>query len=579
MSASPFGFAPSVFGGPSDEELARALALSAARMPTGFSGAPSSGLPQMPEQAMSVRPFGFGQIAAPSGDAMESPAPAQASSPAPAAEPVRQAVPQRAGLADVASPARPGAMTVPLPPARPSEFSTAEADLPAAGAQPIMAAPQAGPAQTPAAAPEGPSFGDTLRKGLKDNGDYLGALGAGLLSSPTWSGGVSAAMQLASKNERDRAVTDLAKAEHGLKQRKLAQETGALKGNAAILKKAYPNLSDEEAMAQGSNSSAVSEALKILRDPNHGRENDPAIISLKAKAQAEGAAAGKPDKAKWRQVQTPDGGTMLYNEDDPTQNQMLVQGQPVRPATEEELQRFGIAPGQGVKMTAKDGPVAIGTPPRPQAQTFERSDGTKETRVLNSRTGQWEAPDLDGGSAAPASAAGNPYATGKFNNEQGKAAGFSDRMLGSEQTLRGLEGINGGFGGGLAGTMSGWTPNGMKSADRQRFEQAKRDFVNAQLRRESGAAISQKEFDNADAQYFPQPGDSADVIAQKRTNRQRSVEAMAREGGPSYRPHSVFDQSGALVPYEGAPAPAAASRPSMTPAKRMRFDPKTGAFN
>ncbi|KAB7782170.1 hypothetical protein [Methylorubrum populi] len=152
-------------------------------------------------------------------------------------------------------------------------------------------------------------------------------------------------------------------------------------------------------------------------------------------------------------------------------------------------------------------------------------------------------------------------------------------MLGSEQTLRGLEGINSGFGGGLAGTVSGWTPNGMKSADRQRFEQAKRDFVNAQLRRESGAAISQKEFDNADAQYFPQPGDSADVIAQKRTNRQRAVEAMAREGGPSYRPHSVFDQSGAIVPYQPGGTPSPAPRQPLTPAKRLRFDPATGAFN
>jgi len=545
VSASPFGFGATM----APEDLARLFG----RMPLG---APQ-GFAPIAENEVDVQRLERTTGMVP-----------QSSAPAP-----------RAGLADVAPPSPGGAMTVPLPPARPTEFSTTEADLPAAGAQPIMAAPQPGPAPAPTAAPEGPSFGDTLRKGLRDNGDYLGALGAGLLSSPTWAGGVSAAMQLASKNERDRAVTDLAKAEHGLKQRKLAQETGALSGNAALLKRAYPGLSDQEAMAQASNSSALTEALKIVRDPNHGRENDPAFIREKAKAQAEGADAGKPEKAKWRQVQTPDGGTMLYNEDDPTQNQMLVQGQPVRPATEEELQRFGIAPGQGVKMTVKDGPVAVGTPARPQAQTFERADGTKETRVLNPRSGQWETPELGGESATSPQAAGNPYATGKFNNEQGKAAGFSDRMLGSEQTLRGLEGINSGFGGGLAGTVSGWTPNGMKSADRQRFEQAKRDFVNAQLRRESGAAISQKEFDNADAQYFPQPGDSADVIAQKRTNRQRAVEAMAREGGPSYRPHSVFDGSGALVPYEGAPAPAATPRSSMTPAKRMRFDPKTGAFN
>ncbi|WP_198580540.1 hypothetical protein [Methylorubrum sp. DB1722] len=542
MSASPFGFGASM----APEDLARLFGRTPLGAPQSFAPiAENEADVQRLEQATGMVPKAVGPM-------------------------------PRAGLVDVSPSPRPGAMTVPLPPSRPAEFSTAEADAPAPGAQPIMAAPAA-PASAPAAAPDGPSFGDTLRKGLRDNGDYLGALGAGLLSSPTWHGGVAAAMQLASKTEKDRAVTDLAKAEYGLKARKLAQETGALSGNAALLKRAYPGLSDQEAMAQASNSSALTEALKIVRDPNHGRENDPAIIRQRAQAQAEGSAAGKPDKAKWRQVQTPDGGTMLYNEDDPTQNQMLVQGQPVRPATEEELQRFGIAPGQGVKMTAKDGPVAIGTPPRPQAQTFERADGTKETRVLNSRTGQWEAPDLDGG--ASASAAGNPYATGKFNNEQGKAAGFSDRMLGSEQTLRGLEGINSGFGGGLAGTMSGWTPNGMKSADRQRFEQAKRDFVNAQLRRESGAAISQKEFDNADAQYFPQPGDSADVITQKRTNRQRAVEAMAREGGPSYRPHSVFDQSGAIVPYQPGGTPSPAPRQPATPAKRLRFDPATGALN
>jgi hypothetical protein len=541
VSASPFGF-----GAPmAPEDLARLFG----RMPIGA-------------------PQGFAPIA-------ENEADVQRLERATGMVPQTAAPAPRAGLVDVAPASRSSAMMVPLPPARPAEFSTAEADLPAPGAQPIMAAPLQA-ASTPAA-PEGPSLGDRFLKGLKDNGDYFGALGAGLLSSPTWHGGISAGIQLASKSEKDRAVTDLAKAEYGLKARKLAQETGALSGNAALLKRAYPGLSDQEAMAQASNSSALTEALKIVRDPNHGRENDPAFIREKAKAQAEGTEAGKPEKAKWRQVQTPDGGTMLYNEDDPTQNQMLVQGQQVRPATEEELQRFGIAPGQGVKMTAKDGPVAVGTPSRPQAQTFERPDGTKETRVLDPRTGRWEAPDLDGGASAPA--AGNPYATGKFNNEQGKAAGFSDRMLGSEQTLRGLEGINSGFAGGVAGTVSGWTPNAMKSADRQRFEQAKRDFVNAQLRRESGAAISQKEFDNADAQYFPQPGDSADVIAQKRTNRQRAVEAMAREGGPSYRPHSVFDQSGAIVPYQPGGTPSPAPRQPLTPAKRLRFDPATGAFN
>lgn len=293
MSASPFGFAPSLFGGPSDEDLARAIALSAARMPTGFSGAPTAGLPEMPAQAMSVRPFGFGQVPAPTSAVPDEIGPARMPGSASVAEAVPQASPQRAGLATPAPRPHAGAMPVPLPPARPAELSTVEADAPAPGAQPIMAA--LSPTAPSPAAPEGPSFGDTLRKGLKDNGDYFGALAAGLLSSPTWAGGISAGIQLASNGEKDRAVTDLAKVELGLKQRKLAQETAALGGNAAIIKKAFPSLSDAEATAAGSNSGIVTDALKRLQDPNYGRENDPAFIMEKAKAEEAGKQAAKPD--------------------------------------------------------------------------------------------------------------------------------------------------------------------------------------------------------------------------------------------------------------------------------------------
>ena len=71
--------------------------------------------------------------------------------------------------------------------------------------------------------------------------------------------------------------------------------------------------------------------------------------------------------------------------------------------------------------------------------------------------------------------------------------------------------------------------NYMVSDDYQKFDQAKRDFVNAILRRESGAVISPQEFDNADKQYFPQPGDSPEVIAQKRQNRDLATRGMLAE--------------------------------------------------
>jgi hypothetical protein len=75
------------------------------------------------------------------------------------------------------------------------------------------------------------------------------------------------------------------------------------------------------------------------------------------------------------------------------------------------------------------------------------------------------------------------------------------------------------------------TPNVFKSEDRQLEEQAKRDFVNAVLRKESGAVISQQEFDNADKQYFPQRGDSAEVLAQKSRNRENAIAGVKAAAG------------------------------------------------
>lgn len=77
--------------------------------------------------------------------------------------------------------------------------------------------------------------------------------------------------------------------------------------------------------------------------------------------------------------------------------------------------------------------------------------------------------------------------------------------------------------------------NSMVPKEYQLADQAKRDFVNATLRRESGAAISQSEFDNANKQYFPQPGDGPDVIAQKAKNRRTSIEGIANAATPSFR--------------------------------------------
>lgn len=78
--------------------------------------------------------------------------------------------------------------------------------------------------------------------------------------------------------------------------------------------------------------------------------------------------------------------------------------------------------------------------------------------------------------------------------------------------------------------------NSLISSDRQRFNQAAQSFINAILRRESGAVISPSEFANAQKQYLPKPGDSPQLLAQKARNRKIVLEGLVREAGRGYQP-------------------------------------------
>lgn len=130
-----------------------------------------------------------------------------------------------------------------------------------------------------------------------------------------------------------------------------------------------------------------------------------------------------------------------------------------------------------------------------------------------------------------------------FNEGQGRAATFADRMAASERNLRQVEGEGTSAWGALMERLGG-VGNFLQSPEYQRYEQARRDFINAQLRRESGAVISPEEFANAEKQYFPRPGDSPAVIEQKRRNRQIALEGMARDAGPAYTPRESAQAGG-----------------------------------
>jgi hypothetical protein len=126
---------------------------------------------------------------------------------------------------------------------------------------------------------------------------------------------------------------------------------------------------------------------------------------------------------------------------------------------------------------------------------------------------------------------------------QGKNALYGSRALMADKTLKELEEKISTAGLAtkqavqnipLIGGIAGAAGNVLLSSNQQAVEQAQRNFVNAVLRQESGAVISEQEFENAKKQYFPQPGDKPEVIKKKRENRMLAIQGFKRIAGPAW---------------------------------------------
>jgi len=167
-----------------------------------------------------------------------------------------------------------------------------------------------------------------------------------------------------------------------------------------------------------------------------------------------------------------------------------------------------------------------------------------------------------GGSPQPVN--GNIPITGpKYSEDMRKAGGFALRAAEADKIVS--DPNVSAAGASLKENLKASAPLGLGnylvSNDYQKYDQAQRDFVNAVLRRESGAAISASEFENARKQYFPQPGDGPDVLDQKARNRQLAVESLHQSADP--------------VPSQ-APAPVVPSSadPTEAPPPTYNGDPK-----
>lgn len=232
----------------------------------------------------------------------------------------------------------------------------------------------------------------------------------------------------------------------------------------------------------------------------------------------------------------------------------------------EGAKRFMTMPDGTVKEVASGGqkpraPVSVGNylidpatgkvifqaPEKPTAgQVVERDDGTF---LIDTRTGQ--AKPVMGPAGQPLVGGGKP-----LTETQSNAVAFGARAIAADKIASDLEkqGVtNTGIIRTAVGGTVGQAPivgekleQGVRSAfnilpsalggpsgEQQQVDQARRNFISAVLRKESGAAIGANEYANEERKYFPQIGDTQKTIEQKQEARKLAIKALEAQAGPS----------------------------------------------
>lgn len=256
--------------------------------------------------------------------------------------------------------------------------------------------------------------------------------------------------------------------------------------------------------------------------------------------------------------------------DDPsqpgTQRQFTIPGLQLDPA------RFpppagGVAPQGGPTM-----PIQDGAAPAAPAAVPAASGGVQ----IGATGMSAEPPDATAVNPAGLTRqAPNSTPTG----EENLSAGYARRMVEAEGLLaqavaRGY--VPGNLRDAAAGAVAGGRDagfarraagNAAMSTEGQLYRQAQEDWVRAKLRRESGAVIGEDEMAREIQVYFPQPGDSQAVIAQKSEARRVAADAMRQGAG----------RAAATVPTQASPPDGALRRRGEEALARARRELGAGA--
>lgn len=189
--------------------------------------------------------------------------------------------------------------------------------------------------------------------------------------------------------------------------------------------------------------------------------------------------------------------------------------------------------GSPVVAPVGGGPV-YGAPPKPkdppEPKTTYRSLTPEEIKAKGLQPGTYQVSS-EGKVDRIGEAATDP----KVTEYQAKSAGFLGRMVQADreygQVPEGSRDARTAPGQWFHDTLPS-IENSFNTSDRQKSDQAARNFIAASLRQESGAAISSGEFDNQYRIFFPMPGDGPDVIKQKAEARRQAIEGFRVSAGP-----------------------------------------------
>ena len=264
-----------------------------------------------------------------------------------------------------------------------------------------------------------------------------------------------------------------------------------------------------------------------------------------------------------------------------------------------QRETFTLSPELGVLVgsmgTIRPATMPDGTPLAPKGkvsmQTLYDADGKEFKALVDEKTGQFtpvggaKAPSLQydaptgtvfnpaGGVVTPAvDAQGKPIAppAPKLTEGQASAAGYLLRMNEAEKILTPIEVA--GKQPGVVSAIAGSVPvvgsalqTQVTGVDTQKYKQAQEDWVRAKLRKESGAVIGDEEMAREIKTYFPQPGESKEIIEQKRQARVRAQQQLSIMAGPGAE--TVINQT----QQQNRSQSSTAQQP-----KRYKYNPASG---